>query len=55
MASTEAGTGEMVEAGESRTPRPTANDIPVLVCRILDQLVGLGETAAQMKKAIREP
>ncbi len=44
----------VVEAGESRTPSPTANDIPVLVGRMLAQLVGLGETAAQIKKAIRE-
>ena len=44
----------LVEAGESRTPRPTPDDIPVLVGRMLDQLVGLGETAAQMKRAIRE-
>ncbi len=44
----------LVEAGESGTPGPIPYDIPVLVGQILDQLVGLGETAAQMKKAISE-
>jgi len=43
---------DLVETGESRTPRPE-NYIPGLVMRLLDQLTKLGCTAAQIKKALK--
>ncbi|OGO25044.1 MAG: hypothetical protein A2144_13495 [Chloroflexi bacterium RBG_16_50_9] len=44
----------LVETGESRTPRSRLVNLPGLLASLLDQLTTLGETAAQIKKALRE-
>ena len=43
----------MVETGESRTP-PRIIDLGRLLPDLLDQLISLGETASQIRNALRD-